>query len=87
MICYSCNRRVGTQWVDVCPYCGNKQIAAQNMEMRAKIERFLNPPAENDDASVRRRPMVKCRCYPPYGWKLALVGLVLCLVVAGWLHL
>lgn len=54
MICYSCNRRVGTTWVEVCRYCGNKQIVAQNLEMRAKLERFFNPPAENDAAGVQR---------------------------------
>lgn len=38
MICYDCNRRVGTRWVEVCPFCGNTKICDQNIEMRARIE-------------------------------------------------
>ena len=38
MICYSCNRLVGVQWVKVCPLCGNEQIEAQNIAMRRSID-------------------------------------------------
>lgn len=56
MICYSCNRRVGTKWVDVCPFCGNDQIEAQNLEMRAKIKRaFELPPADQNKAATEQR--------------------------------
>lgn len=50
MICYKCNRRVGTQWVKFCPYCGNEQIQAENIEARAKIERIFDDTDKPDDA-------------------------------------
>jgi hypothetical protein len=56
MICYSCNRRVGTKWVDVCPFCGNDQIEAQHLEMHAKIKlNFERPPADQNDAAGESR--------------------------------
>jgi predicted RNA-binding Zn-ribbon protein involved in translation (DUF1610 family) len=56
MICYSCNKYVGVQWVKVCPYCGNEQIEAQNLEMRKKIDRFFSATDEIDAGSEHDRP-------------------------------
>ena len=53
MICYKCNRRIGTQWVKVCPYCGNKEVEAENLEMRAKIERFFGESDSELDAEAK----------------------------------
>lgn len=54
MICYKCNRRIGTQWVKVCPYCGNEEVEAENLGMRAKIERFFGEgPVEEQSVAEK----------------------------------